>query len=171
LPDGFAELIHRHSEGHPLVMVATLEHMTERGLISRENGKWRLRVPIERIDLDVPETLRQVIEAQIERLTRDQQRMLEVASVEGVLFSASVSAIPGTLDEEKLEDLCDELSRRRQMVRWAGSRQFPDGAVSVRYQFEHALYREVFYRRQTPGRRAKAHLRVGERLEQLFTKH
>jgi tetratricopeptide (TPR) repeat protein len=168
---GFAELIHRRSEGNPLLMVAALEHMTERGQISRANGRWRLRVRIEEIDLEVPETLRRVIEAQIERLTGEQQRTLEVASVDGVLFSASVSAIPANLDEEKFEDLCDELSRRHHMVRWAGSRQFPDGTVSVRYEFVHALYREVFYHRQTPGRRAKLHLRIGERLEQLFTKH
>jgi len=171
LPEGFAELIHRHSEGIPLVMVATLEHMTEQGLISRDNGKWRLRVPLEQIDIEVPETLRQVIEAQIERLTGEQQRMLEVASVDGVLFSASVNAIPANLDEEKFEDLCDELSRRHQIVRWVGSRQFPDGTVSPSYGFVHAFYREVFYRRQTPGRRAKVHLRLGERLEQLFSKH
>jgi tetratricopeptide (TPR) repeat protein len=171
LPEGFAELIHRHSEGNPLVMIATLDHMTERGLISRENGNWRLSIPIEKIGLDVPETLRQTIEAQIERLTSEQQRTLEVASVNGVLFSASVTAIPANLDEEKFEELCDELSRRRQMVRWAGSRQFPDGTVSVRYEFAHALYREVFYHRQTPGRRAKLHQRVGERLEELFSEH
>jgi tetratricopeptide (TPR) repeat protein len=171
LPDGFAGLIHRHSEGNPLLMVTTLDHMTGRGLISHENGEWRFRVPIEEIDVDVPETLRQMIEALIERLTVEQQRVLEAASVAGVLFSASVGAIPTNLDEEKFEDLCDELSRRHHLIRWAGSRQFPDGTVSVCYEFTHALYREVFYRRQTPGRRAKLHLRVGERLEELFTKH
>ena len=170
LPGGFAELIHRHSDGNPLFMIAILEHMTVHGQISRENGTWRLRVPIEEMDLEVPETLRQMIESQIEHLTVEQQRALEVASVNGVLFSASVNAIPASLDEEKFEELCDELSRRRYMVRWAGSRQFPDGTVSVRYEFTHALYREVFYHRQTPGRRAKLHLRIGERLEQLFTK-
>src|SRR5208283_2114057 len=130
-----------------------------------------LRVPIGEMDIEVPETLRQTIEAQIERLTSEQQRTLEVASVNGVLFSASVSAIPAALDEEKFEELCDELSRRRQMVRWAGSHEFPDGTVSVCYQFAHALYREVFYHRQTPGRRAKLHLRVGSRLEELFHGH
>ena len=119
----------------------------------------------------MPETVRQTIEAQIERLTSEQQRTLEVASVNGVLFSASVSAMPAGLDEERFEDLCDELSRRRHMVRWAGSREFPDGTVSVCYEFAHALYREVFYHRQTPGRRAKLHLRIGERLEKLFAKH
>ena len=38
LPEGFAELIHRHSEGNPLFMIAALEHMTEHGQISREKG-------------------------------------------------------------------------------------------------------------------------------------
>ena len=171
LPEGFAELIHRHSEGNPLFMIAALEHMTEHGQISRENGKWRLRVPIAEMALEVPETLRQMIESQIDHLTSEQQRALEVASVNGVLFSASVNAIPAGLDEEKFEELCDELSRRYHMVRWAESRQFPDGTVSVRYEFAHALYREVFYHRQTPGRRAKLHLRIGERLEELFSKH
>jgi tetratricopeptide (TPR) repeat protein len=171
LPEGFAELIYRHSEGHPLFMIATLEHMTGHGQISRENGKWRLQVPLDEIDLEVPETLRQMIEFQIEHLTSEQQRTLEVASVNGVLFAASVNAVPAGLDEEKFEELCDELSRRRQMVRWAGSRQFPDGTVSVRYEFTHGLYREVFYHRQTPGRRAKLHLRIGERLEELFSRH
>jgi DNA-binding winged helix-turn-helix (wHTH) protein/tetratricopeptide (TPR) repeat protein len=171
LPEGFAELIHRHSEGNPLFMIAALEHMAEHGQISRENGRWRLRVPIEKMALEVPETLRQMIESQIEHLTSEQQRTLEVASVNGVLFSASVNAIPAGLDEEKFEELCDELSRCHHVVRWAGSRQFPDGTVSVRYEFTHGLYREVFYHRQTPGRRAKLHLRIGERLEELLAKH
>jgi len=171
LPEGFAELIHRRSEGNPLLMVATLEHMTEHGLISRETGKWHVSVPIEEMDIEVPETLREMIESQIEHLTSEQQRTLEVASVNGVLFSSSVNAIPASLDEERFEDLCDELARRKHMVRWAGSREFPDGTVSVRYEFTHALYREVFYHRQTPGRRAKLHQRIEERLEQLFSKH
>jgi hypothetical protein len=54
------------------------------------------------------------------------------------------------------------------MVRRAGSHEFPDGTVSQRYEFVHGLYREVFYSRQTPGRRAKLHQRIGERLETLY---
>ena len=171
LPEGFADLIHRHSEGNPLLMIAALDHLTSNGLISRESGEWRIKVPIGQIDVGVPETLRQIIEAQIERLPGEQQRALEVASINGVMFSASVNAIPAGLDEEKFEALCDEVSRRHEMVRWAGSREFPDGTVSVRYEFVHAFYREVLYRRQTPGRRAKLHVRVGERLAELFAGH
>jgi len=39
--------------------------------------------------------------------------------------------------------------------------------VSSRYEFVHALYREVLYDRLGPARRARLHLRIGERLEAL----
>jgi predicted ATPase len=50
----------------------------------------------------------------------------------------------------------------------AGSQQFPEGSVCSRYEFVHALYREVLYRRQAPGRRTRLHRRIAERLETLF---
>src|SRR6202030_2238858 len=81
-PVGLAELVHRHTEGNPLFMVAALDHLIQRGLISRENGRWQLSVPLEAIDIGVPENLRQLIEAQIDRLSVEEQRALEVASVQ-----------------------------------------------------------------------------------------
>ena len=119
-------------------------------------------MPLDEIDLEVHENLRAMIEAQIERLSPEEQRALEVASVSGVSFTPSVNAVAAKLDDEKFEDVCEDLSRRQHMVRWAGSNQFPDGAVSQRYEFAHALYREVFYRRQAPGRLARLRLRIGD---------
>ena len=168
LPAGLAELIHRHSEGNPLFMVAALDHMTQRGLISRENGSWQLRGALNEIALEVPETLREMIEAQIERLSADEQRALEVASVTGAAFSTGVSAAAANFNPEDFEDLCERLSRRHHIVRSAASQQLPDGSLSPRYEFVHALYREVFYRRWL-GRRAKLHRRIGERLESLYS--
>ncbi|MGA8596216.1 MAG: AAA family ATPase [Bryobacteraceae bacterium] len=169
LPDGLAKLVHRRSEGNPLFMVAALERMAERGLISRQNGGWQLKVPLEEIDLEVPESLRQVIEAQIEGLTADEQRALEVASVAGAVFSSRIAGAAANLDQEKFGDLCEGLSRRDLMVRPSSAEHFPDGTVSDRYEFVHALYREVFYRRQAAGGRANLHQQIGERLEELFS--
>jgi tetratricopeptide (TPR) repeat protein len=168
VPDGLAKVVHRHSEGNPLFMVAALEHMAKRGLISRHDGAWRLEVTFEKIDLGVPEGLRQMIEAQIERLTTEEQRALEAASVTGAVFSSRVSAMAANLDQEKFGDLCEGLSRRDLMVRSAGSQHFPDGTISDGYEFVHALYREVFYGRQATVSRLKLHQRAGERLEELF---
>jgi DNA-binding winged helix-turn-helix (wHTH) protein len=54
-PEGLAKLVYDHSEGNPLFIVSALEHLTERGLISLEDGAWKLRVPLEEIALGVPQ--------------------------------------------------------------------------------------------------------------------
>jgi predicted ATPase len=163
VPEGVAALIYRYSEGNPLFMVAALDHLRQRELIAVENGTWQFKVPLESIHLEAPESLRQMIELQIERLSAEEQRVLEIASVSGVSFTANVNALGTTVDREKFESVCEDLSRRQHMVRRRGSDQFQDGTISEGYEFAHALYRDVFYRRQPPARRAKLQLRIGER--------
>jgi predicted ATPase/DNA-binding winged helix-turn-helix (wHTH) protein len=167
LPKGLAALLHRHSEGNPLFMVAALDHMMKRALISRENDCWRLQVPLEQIELAVPDDLRRMIEAQLERLSVEEQRVLELASVVGASFSALAISSAAKVDSLIFEDLCENLSRQHQIVRWVSTEHFPDGSVSERYEFVHALYRQVLYERQAPGRRARLHRRIGEQLEAL----
>jgi DNA-binding winged helix-turn-helix (wHTH) protein/tetratricopeptide (TPR) repeat protein len=169
LPEGLSALLRRHSEGNPLFMVAALDHMTKRGLISHEYGSWKLHVPLAQIELAVPDDLRRMIEAQLERLSPEEQRVLELASIVGASFWAAVIASATEVDPHTFEDLCEDLSRRHQIVRWAGTQHFPNGAVSERYEFVHALYHQVFYDRQAPGRRARLHRRIGERLEALYS--
>jgi predicted ATPase/DNA-binding winged helix-turn-helix (wHTH) protein len=167
-PTELAKLIHRHCGGNPLFMVATLEHMSNRGLVWREGGRWRLTAPAERIELGVPDGLRRLIEARIERLSADERKLLEAASVTGAAFFATASARAANLNPEYFEDLCDSLSRRKQVVRLAGVHRFPDGSVSARYEFLHAVYRDVLYGRLSSARRARLHARIGHHLEELY---
>src|ERR1700722_15394228 len=89
-PPGLSALVHRHSAGNPLFMVAALEHMAKRSLITRGDGRWELRVPLEQMEFEVPEDLRHMIEAQLEPLSAQEQSALELASIAGVAFAASV---------------------------------------------------------------------------------
>src|SRR5262249_55298151 len=127
---------------------------------------WRLARPLEELHLGVPDRLRELIEAEVDHLAAEEQRVLEVASVAGAEFSASVIAAP-ELTLETAEDVCNRLASRSHLIRATGFRQFSDGTVSSRYQFAHALYRDVLYDRLGPARRARLHLRIGERLEAL----
>ena len=168
LPDGLASLLYQQSEGNPLFMVTALDDMAERGLISREKERWQLRIDLKGIDLGVPKSLQQMIEAQIDRLSTEEKRVLEVASLESVGRSrfAVVSRAPVIdLEPEVFEGVCESLSRRHCIVRSAGSEEFPDGTVSVCYEFVHVLYRQVCYRRIAQGRRAQLHRRLGEWVE------
>jgi DNA-binding winged helix-turn-helix (wHTH) protein/tetratricopeptide (TPR) repeat protein len=169
LPEGLGKLLYSHTEGNPLFMVAALEHMIGRGLVSTDSGSWKLTVPLAKVVLEVPQKLRRMIDTQIDSLSKEEQRILEVASVSGVTFSAGVSAAAANLSAETVEEICERLSRRYRIVRPAGSEQFSEGGVASRYEFVHALYREVCYRRQAPGYRAKLHHDIGQRLEELFS--
>lgn len=169
LPEGLAGLVYRHSEGNPLFMRAALDHLTQQGLLAQKADGWDLRVPLADIEIGVPERLRQMLDAQIARLRPEEQRMLEVASVAGAVFTASVCAAAANQEPEDFEALCETLARRQHLLRAAGAQQLPDGSISQRYAFVHALYREVCYWRQAPGRRATLHRRLGERLEALCT--
>ena len=170
-PEGFAKLLHRHTEGNPLFMVASLEHMSNRGFAARNDRGWKLKVPLREIALEVPQKLRGIIETQIGALSLEEQQVLEAASVEGQTFSARVSAEAVNLDQGIFEDICERLSRRQHIVEYAGSQKLSDGSLLSRYKFVHALYREACYRRQSPGRRAKLHRNIGKRLEALFAGH
>jgi predicted ATPase/DNA-binding winged helix-turn-helix (wHTH) protein len=164
LPEGFAELVHRNTEGNPLFMIAALDHMMERGLIAREGEQWRLKAPVGEIEIEAPETLRQIFEAQIEHLTSEEQRILEAASVAGVRFPAQTVAKAMRQDAEAMEELFEKLARRSRMIRATGPGESTDGRSSQVFEFVHALYREVFYRRQTPTRRAALQRRIGQEL-------
>ncbi len=162
--EGLAELIYRHTEGNPLYMVAVLEHMQDRDLITVENGRWQINTPLEKIDLEAPEGLRRMIEIQIEGLSEGEQRVLEAATLEGIghtRFSVASRAALIDMEPQAFEDICETLCRRHRIVRGAGSVEFPDGTISACYEFVHTLYREVCYRRIAPGRRAQLHTRMG----------
>ena len=168
VPQELASLLHRHTEGNPLFMIAVVEHLLESGFLEHEGARWRLRRPASEIALQVPETLRQMIEAQIERLSAAEQRVLEAAAIAGTTFTPAFRAPTVDINPVAFEDCCDALAKRNHILRLAGTRELPDGQVVQRYEFVHALYREVLYQRQGPAQRAMLHRRGAERLEELF---
>jgi DNA-binding winged helix-turn-helix (wHTH) protein/energy-coupling factor transporter ATP-binding protein EcfA2 len=168
VPNELASLLHHHTEGNPLFMTAVLEHMLGAGLVEHEPDGWRLRRSASEIAPQVPDSLREMIGAQIERLSEPEQRVLEVASIAGMTFMAAISAPTAHLDSGAFDDCCDSLARRKHVLRLAGTLELPDGQVVQRYEFVHALYREALYQRQGPARRSMLHRRRAERMEEIF---
>jgi len=168
LPVGLTGFLHQHSEGNPLFMIAVLEHLISQDYLRREDDLWLLTVPLAEIDMGVPSALSALIELQIERLDPADQRLLEAASLFGVIFPAWAAAAALNEDIEEIEDQYEKLTRRLHFLNPAGHDELPDGTQSAFYVFAHSLYREVLYQRQSSSRRARRHLRVAERLLQLF---
>jgi len=168
LPKGLPSFVHQHCEGNPLFMTAMLEHLIAQGFIGQEAGVWQLRLALAEIDMGVPTALSEMIEMQIDRLDPADQRLLEAASLIGVIFPAWAAAAALDGDLEDIEDQYEKLTRRLHFLHPAGHDELPDGTQSAFYVFAHGLYREVLRGRQSPARRAKRHLRVAEKLERLF---
>jgi DNA-binding winged helix-turn-helix (wHTH) protein/tetratricopeptide (TPR) repeat protein len=168
-PPGLSALVHRHSEGNPLFMVAALEHMAKRSLLTCANGRWQMQKSLEQIEFEVPDDLRHMVEAQLEPLSAPERSALELASVSGASFCASVIGAAADLDSHSLENLYEELSRRHHIVKWVSTHALPDGSMTECYAFAHVLYRQVLYDRQPPRRRARLHGLIGERLAASYT--
>jgi DNA-binding winged helix-turn-helix (wHTH) protein/tetratricopeptide (TPR) repeat protein len=168
LPAGLAGLVYRHSEGNPLFMTAIVSDLVKSGLLIQEEGSWRLTAPLEQIVPDVPETLHQMLEIRVERLSEIEQRVLKSASIAGRRFSAwSVAAMLNTGMAEA-EDICDSLTQRLQFLRPGRAAGVLGAGESAHYEFRHSLYREALYRRIPEGQRARWHRRLAERAEELL---
>src|SRR5262249_35677001 len=82
-PAELAGLIHERTEGNPLFMVNAVDFLVAEGSIAEAEGCWKLSVEIERAEVGVPDSIKQMIEKQVEHLNAREQRTLEVASVAG----------------------------------------------------------------------------------------
>jgi len=164
-PAGFPRLLHRHSGGNALFMVTILQDMMKKGQIGQAGGEFTLNVALEAVDLSVPETLDQLIEAQFKQLNCEEQRILRSASVAGEHFSVWAITTAAEIAPGVIEDTCESLAGRLQFIKTAGLHELSNGQISAHYAFRHSLYREVLYRRLSEGTRAKLHMELAQRLE------
>jgi DNA-binding winged helix-turn-helix (wHTH) protein/tetratricopeptide (TPR) repeat protein len=163
-----ARAIYERTGGNPLFMVNVVDYLVTQGLIAPSDEGWTVMAELEEIEVGVPESIRQMIEKQIERLAIEDQQVLEAASVAGAEFSAAAVAAALDTDVVQTEERCENLARRQQFLRPTGVSEYPDGTVAARYGFIHSLYQNVLYQRVTATRRARFHQRIGERGEIAF---
>jgi DNA-binding winged helix-turn-helix (wHTH) protein/predicted ATPase len=156
VPAGLARILLRRTEGNPLFLTKVVDHWLPLGL---------LETPPERLSLDVPDTLRELVDRQLAMIRPEEQAILEAASVVGPEFAAATVSEAVGQTEEEVEAACDGLAKQGVFLNPCGRTSWPDGTVSARYMFVHDLYRETLYGRIPPRRRARLHIQIGARLE------
>jgi len=147
--------IHQATEGNPLFVVTLADSWAADA--APAGGDVRLRAE----DATVPDTLRQMIGQQLDRLPAGVQRVLEVASAVGAEFSTAAVAAALEEDEDQIDACCEDLARRGSFLRPRGVDAGAAGAVAGRYAFLHALHRQVLYERLSATRRVRLHRRLG----------
>ena len=75
----------------------------------------------------------------------------EDTTVAGAEFPAAAISLGMDKDLVWIEEQCEELERRHQSLRSTGANALPNGVVTARYGFIHALDQEALYRRDGAG--------------------
>ncbi|MFQ5937310.1 MAG: AAA family ATPase, partial [Acidiferrobacterales bacterium] len=165
LPDGLARVIHERTNGNPLFIVTLLDTLMTQGALRENTVRWHLPGGLESVTAKVPESLRQLIEQQLDQVSVEVQELLEAASVAGAQFSAAAVAAGTSRDVEAVEAEFTTLARQGQFVHALGTAAWPNGTVAGHYGLVHTLYQEVLYDRVPVGRRARLHRQIGACLE------
>ena len=81
---GDAQALHQRTHGNPLFLVTVVDDLVRQGVLQEGETGWALTGEVGTLARELPESLRQLIERQVEQLPLDEQELLEVASVAGV---------------------------------------------------------------------------------------
>ena len=168
VPAALARVLTQRTDGHPLFVVALVDELLRQRVLRVESAGWVVAGGLDSVTVGVPPSIRHLLEHQVARLRPADQELLAAASVAGVEFAVAAVAAGVQHTGEDVEVQCDTLARQHQLVQARGTALWPDGTVTARYGFRHALYQELIYEQVPVSRRVRWHQQIGTRLEAAF---
>jgi DNA-binding winged helix-turn-helix (wHTH) protein/predicted ATPase len=163
--EGLALSLHQRTDGNPFFLVTVVDELVQREVLRLGTTGWELGGDLEAAAGAVPVSIQQGIMQQVERCAPEVQAVLEAASVAGGEFAAAAVAAGMAQEVDTVEAHCDTCVRHGQFLQALAPTDWPDGTVTARYRFRHALYREVLYARVPVSRRVRWHQQIGIRME------
>jgi class 3 adenylate cyclase/tetratricopeptide (TPR) repeat protein len=153
-----AHAVRQETEGNPFFTTEMLIHLAESGLVfQNEAGRWVASDDL--YEKGLPQSVREVVGQRVDRLGEDMRRVLSQAAVIGRDFDIEVLAAITGIDEDALLDMIDSGVQAGLLVEVEGTVE--------RFSFAHALTQHTLYEDLGATRRARAHLKVAEVLEEI----
>jgi predicted ATPase len=161
LPEDLRFMILKRSAGIPFYLEEILRMLIDKGILQHHNGKWHVDAATNFLELGVPDTLQGLILARFDRLSAEQRRLLQIASVIGNQFRLDLleRLIPNKTPTELSEILTDLVDKDYLLK---------DSEFSDRYVFRHVLMSEAIYQTLLKRERSSLHGQVGEGIETLY---
>jgi len=166
--DVLGPVIHRRTDGNALFVMHFVDYLLRQDLLVEAAGNWELRVEPAVMEELIPDNIHRLLIRQIERSSRVGQQLLAVASVVGLTFTASEVAAVVNRPPEVIEAEYNELAAQEQLIEARGLAEWPDGSVTVRYHFRHALFQQALYHRTGLAQRVRWHRQLGEHFVTMF---
>jgi len=155
LPERLRASILERAEGNPFFTEELIRMLIERGWVVRSGDRWVGSGTV--AEAEVPDTLRGLLLARIDRLPDEARRTLRMASVIG-------RDVPVKLLEEVTGDPA-ATARALGLAEAAGLVRFVASSSESMYRFRHVLIQEAAYDSLLKADRRRLHRRVGEVLE------
>jgi DNA-binding SARP family transcriptional activator/uncharacterized protein (DUF924 family) len=140
------------SLGNPLFTILLARTMVEQGQLCIVDGRTHTLFDS---STTVPQQVRELVAARVDRMGEDVRRVLSLAAVAGMEFSFDLMQATEEMSEAQLLDALDHALEKRMLVEREGC-----------YVFRHPLLRLALYERLSPSRRAQLHGAVARALEQ-----
>ncbi len=156
LADRLGARIALKSDGVPFFVFEVIRELRERAFIKElSGGRWIESRPIR--EIDVPSAVRDLIQARVSDMTKDERAILDVGAVQGFEFDPRRTA--GVLERgvvALLQNLA-EIERRIGVVR----------AVGRNYRFDHHQIQEVLYEQLPPRLREDYHATLADEIARV----
>ncbi|MBA3276895.1 MAG: DUF2791 family P-loop domain-containing protein, partial [Chloroflexia bacterium] len=156
VPAPVVKLVSEATHGNPFFVHEITRHLIEEDRLPVDSAE---AGPAAIAELSVPESLRQVVDHRLGRLSAAAQRMLRLAAVCTDGFDFPMLRALTSLEEDDLLDAIDEALAARLIA--------PTGTDVERYDFQHALVRRALYNGWSPSRRIRLHRALATSLEQV----
>ena len=165
VPASLARVLTARTDGHPLFLVAMVDELVQQGGLRLGPAGWEVVGGSEAVMGAMPPSIAHLLDRQVAQLPRANQTLLAAASVAGVEFTVAAVAAGLQQPDEAIDLRCDTLARQYHLLQTPGTAVWPDGTITARYRFRHALYQELLYAQVPVSRRARWHQQIGLRLE------
>ncbi len=153
--------VHRETGGNPFFCTELLRHLAETEAIAQVDGRWIAVGDLSGVGL--PDSVREVVGQRVRRLGADAERVLTLASVIGRDFDLSLLAelvADGGARSAGATSLRDVIAAAVEAEIVIAVDERPD-----RFTFTHALYQHSLHDQLSASRRARAHRRLAQVLE------
>jgi tetratricopeptide (TPR) repeat protein len=153
----FLDGIYRETEGNPFFVEEVCKALIEEGKLYRDNGRWRRP---DMSDIQLPQSVRMVIQARVGRLPSQAQDALRLAAIIGREFDFDTLRRAGELDEEALVDALEVAEQAQLIAEVKSERQDV-------FAFAHRLTMTTLRESVSGLRRRRLHHRVASVIEAL----
>jgi len=153
-----AGMLYGSTRGNPLFLEQTIKSLVGSGRLRQRDGSWQ---EWELDDLQLPEYIRDLFLARIERLSTAAHTVAELAAVFGVRVSHDMLRAVCEMPADELFGAISELRRADMLLESTEERE-------IVYDFTHPLLQDTVHAELGQARARMLHARVAECMEQYY---